>query len=102
MASPSLDDLMAYVGTLDADEALGELQHLAQCYRRTAANARMIDRLFKTNSKANYDSVMVPLVFAIVDRIQEGTGGLTPKSPERGLVHTCDLLFGAIREGRRS
>jgi hypothetical protein len=81
-------DIEAYIGSLDAREALGEIEHLTANYQRAGGLAAT-----GAINLAPYAQLYLPLVLMLCKRLSEGDGGLQPiPPPHDGSVHTCTLI----------
>lgn len=86
-------DIFAYIDSLDAREALGELRHVGAMYQSTA------DVLMRAGKHPTTLAMMLmPVVIALAARVHNGTGGMVPTPPPHdGSIHSCTLLGRSIR-----
>lgn len=101
MDGPKVDqateDIFAYIDSLDASEALGELRHVGAMYQRVA------DVYMRMGTQPTTVALMLmPVVIALGAQVQSGTGGIVPTPPPHdGSVHTCTLLGRSIQAAMR-
>lgn len=97
-------DLRAYVETLSAAEALGEIADLSTFYAMTAHLSVAIGRPGAVRVLAE---LMTPLLFDLARRIDvgqvPGAGGISSTPPAPGAVRTRELvgrIFDSMAAGR--
>jgi hypothetical protein len=90
------EDLFAYVESLDASEALGELLHVGALYRRASGASLAIGQ-----QPTMLALMLLPICVGLAEQVAKGTGAMVPTAPPHdGSVHTCILIARAIEASR--
>lgn len=88
-------DVFAYIESLDASEALGELLHIGSMYQ-SAAGVSLSVGVHPTKLAM----MMMPICIALGQQVAKGTGAMVPTPPPRDGMHSCTLIGRSIEASR--
>lgn len=90
------DDVFAYIESLDAREALGELLHVSRQYEQMAGATLALGK-----EPTTLAMMMMPVCIALGLRIADGDGGMVPiPPPHDGSIHSCQLIARSVQAAR--